>query len=95
MLAKIESICGPLSPELLSSGRHSHHFYTCSRHLYERDAASNAICILQPTRSSISAQLPPGTDPLFIDFLEQLLQPDPAHRLTADQALSHPWLAVD
>ncbi|KAG0334665.1 hypothetical protein BG000_008135 [Podila horticola] len=30
-----------------------------------------------------------------VDFIEDLLQQDPAQRLTVDQALSHPWMALE
>ncbi len=30
-----------------------------------------------------------------VDFLRGLLHPDPAHRLTAEQALQHPFLTSD
>ncbi|KAI8089024.1 kinase-like domain-containing protein [Halteromyces radiatus] len=30
---------------------------------------------------------------LFVDFLKQCLQWDPAHRITPDQALAHPWIS--
>lgn len=91
MLARISSVCGPLSPELLAAGRASHHFYTRSFEIWERDANGN-ICILKPAQSSIASQLPAGTDSAFVDFLDLLLKTDPAQRLTADAALQHPWL---
>lgn len=92
MLARISSICGPLSTELLATGRVSHHFYTRNYELWERDGSGN-ISILKPAPSSVAAQLPEGTEHAFIDFLEQLLKTDPAHRPTAEQALQHPWLS--
>ena len=94
MLAKIESVCGPLSAEFVASGRNSHLYYTRSRQLYERDAGTGTLTVLQPTRSSVAAQLPAaaGADSAFVDFLEQLLQTDPAMRPSAEAALGHPWL---
>lgn len=94
MLARIESVCGPLSPELLAHGRASHHFYTRSQQLYERDAASGGLSVLQPTPTPLSSLLPAWVDAPFVDFLEQLLQTDPAQRPTAEAALAHPWLAA-
>lgn len=32
-------------------------------------------------------------DRLFLDFLRSLLRIDPSRRLSAQQALKHPWLA--
>ena len=31
-------------------------------------------------------------DELFVDFVEQMLNLDPVERLTASEALLHPWL---
>lgn len=94
MLAKIESVCGPLSEDFVAAGRNSHLLYTRSRNIYERDPATGAISVLQPVRSSMAAQLPPAAaaDLAFVDFLEQLLQTDPALRPSAEAALAHPWL---
>lgn len=33
-----------------------------------------------------------GTFALFVDFLQQCLQWDPARRITPDQAFHHPWI---
>lgn len=48
MLARIEAICGPLPADMLAVGHHSHLYYTRSRQLYERDAQSGAVCLLEP-----------------------------------------------
>ena len=93
MLARISSVCGPLPPDLLAAGRASHHFYTRSYDLWERDSSGN-ISILQPAQSSIAAQLPAASDSAFVNFLELLLKTDPAQRPTAENALKHPWLAA-
>jgi serine/threonine protein kinase len=37
----------------------------------------------------------PRLDPLGLHFLRQLLHPDPARRVTAAEALAHPYLAAD
>lgn len=94
MLAKIESVCGPLSDDVVAAGRNSHLLYTRSRQIYERDPGTGALSVLKPVRSRLAAQLPPSaaTDAVFVDFLEQLLQTDPALRPSAEAALAHPWL---
>ena len=40
------------------------------------------------------AQLFPNANPLAIDLLSQLLNFDPAKRITCEQALKHPYLQV-
>jgi serine/threonine protein kinase len=94
MLACIESICQPLSPEFIASGKHAHHFYTRSRRLYERDAVTGAITLLKPCPSSLAQHLGSASTPGCIDFLSMLLQPNPANRPTAAEALEHPWLSA-
>eukprot|EP00887_Chlorella_sp_A99_P006259 scaffold3.g6259.t1 len=41
----------------------------------------------------LASALPPGTDPAALDLLQSLLRYDPAHRLSAAQALAHPYFA--
>ena len=93
MLARIESLCAPLPADLIATGRHAHHYFTRSRRLYERDAATGAIALLAVTPASLAAHLGAGVPPACVDFLEALLQPNPAQRPTAAEALEHPWLA--
>jgi serine/threonine protein kinase len=92
MLARITSICGPISPDLLQKGRAAHFFYTRSGEIWEKDANGQHFTF-KIERSSIAAQVPAGIDPAFVDFLELLLKTDPAQRPTAESALQHPWLS--
>ena len=46
---------------------------------------------LRPKRTTLGARVP-AADPLMLDFLLFLLQPDPGLRPTAGEALQHPWL---
>ena len=92
MLARIEALCGRLPSALLAASSHAHLYYTRSRQLYERDAASGAATLLRPVRSSLAAHLGAAATPGFVVFLEALLQPDPARRPTAEEALRHAWL---
>lgn len=46
------------------------------------------------TKRSLSELFPKTTHPLAIDLLEKMLVFDPAHRITASEALKHPYLAV-
>ncbi|KAM8909409.1 dual specificity tyrosine-phosphorylation-regulated kinase 2 [Spinachia spinachia] len=45
-----------------------------------------------PGSKDWSAALKGADDPLFLDFLKQCLEWDPALRMTPSQALRHPWL---
>ncbi|XP_008313543.1 dual specificity tyrosine-phosphorylation-regulated kinase 2 [Cynoglossus semilaevis] len=45
-----------------------------------------------PGSKDLSAALKGCDDPLFLDFLKQCLEWDPALRMTPSQALRHPWL---
>ena len=38
LLARLEGILGPVPQRLLSQGRYTHRFYTCSGALFERNA---------------------------------------------------------
>jgi serine/threonine protein kinase len=93
MLARIEALCEPLPASLLASGKHAHLFYTRSRQLYERDPTSDAVTLLKPKPASLGAHLGPAASPGCVAFLQTLLQPSPARRPTAAEALEHPWLA--
>jgi serine/threonine protein kinase len=64
----------------------------------ENDAQVVLYDIYRPTRSKLEdwLQLPPAADDAvesqFLDFLRKLLTIDPANRLTAEDALAHPWI---
>jgi hypothetical protein len=49
--------------------------------------------LLEPKRTSVAARVP-LPDRGLVSFIDFLLQPDPARRPTALQALQHPWLQV-
>ena len=89
MLARIESVCGPLPMSMLLQGANTHRFYSRSRQIYER--VDGCVCTLNPKRTSLAALIP-SADPGFIDFLSSLLVPCPSARASAELALQHPWL---
>ena len=64
--------------------------------LYERTSdeeasAEGGFVLLYPKRTSLAKRLHTD-DEKFLDFVSQLLQMDPTHRPTAQEALNHPWL---
>ena len=54
-------------------------------------AASNPAKLKQAVLTT-QPQYPPFLSPLLIDLLQKLLEKDPKKRLTAPQAIYHPWL---
>ena len=49
------------------------------------------INLLVPKKTSLKHRLKTN-DSMFIDFIKCLLQVDPCRRLSAKEALAHPWL---
>ena len=62
--------------------------------LYERSSRSGRVTVLRPKRSSLAARVP-GADAGALSFLERVLSVDPKERPSAEEALRHPWLALD
>ena len=52
---------------------------------------SGEVCDSEESEGATDA-LPMSQDDLFVDFVSQTLQIDPQKRLSAEQALRHPWL---
>ena len=111
LLARCAGVLGPFDPELLRRGKHARDFFTKSGRVYERDEDAGTIRVLRPKRTSLAARLglageggeggdgrsnPAADDGAgFVDFLLALLRPNPSERLTAEEALAHPWLASE
>lgn len=60
--------------------------------LFAIDARGDGV-LAASLRLPLLEQVVQTGDRLFIDFLRGLLRIDPARRLSATQALQHPWLA--
>ena len=99
-----EGIMGPYPPHVLLSGRDSGKYFTMNNIVYERDQDEGFQLIL-PKKTDLRSRLhlPPDSSPklspqermnnnLFLDFVQKLLNLDPTKRLTAVEALRHPWL---
>lgn len=91
LLARINAIVGPFPDDIAQTARYYHRYYTETGELYEKRADGTCVYI-HPKRTHLRHRIHTD-DTLFLDLLEQLLQIDPRKRLTASQALRHPWLA--
>lgn len=57
-------------------------------------SAQKLISSFGPRPAANLARQFPHTDPLAVDLLQRLLRWDPHERISADEALRHPWLAA-
>jgi len=58
---------------------------------YSQREKSGKVQILVPKKSNLKDRLR-TEDIYFLDFVHNLLQIDPYKRLSAEEALQHPWL---
>lgn len=65
---------------------------TKRRHRKKMEKEGAKYNLLIPKKTNLKARLNNVEDPLFVDFLRGLLQIDPEKRLSAKEALNHPWL---
>ncbi|XP_073143613.1 uncharacterized protein [Henckelia pumila] len=91
LLARVIGIIGPIDQELLAKGRDTFKYFTKNHIVYERNQDTNKLEYLIPKKSSLRHRLPMG-DQGFIDFVAHLLETNPKKRLSAMEALKHPWL---
>eukprot|EP00930_Biecheleria_cincta_P044909 TRINITY_DN30941_c0_g1_i1.p1 TRINITY_DN30941_c0_g1~~TRINITY_DN30941_c0_g1_i1.p1 ORF type:complete len:832 (+),score=141.63 TRINITY_DN30941_c0_g1_i1:80-2497(+) len=105
LLARIMGIIGPFPQHMLAAGRFVPQYFTQDGRLYKENELSAPVTapvpqvdpsrrlhLLLPKRSSLRQRMRTD-DEAFLDFLRCLLQVDPAERLTATEALKHPWLS--
>ena len=104
LLPWCKGIMGPYPPHVLLNGRDSGKYFTMNNIVYERDQEEGFQLIL-PKKTDLRSRLhlPPDSSAkvtpqerlnnnLFLDFVQKLLNLDPSKRLTAVEALRHPWL---
>ncbi|RLN63220.1 hypothetical protein BBJ29_005778 [Phytophthora kernoviae] len=90
LLARIMTTIGPIPASLLVA-REELQSQLIDTGLFTVDQAGNGVLAarlhLPPLEEAV-----PTKDLEFLEFLRALLQIDPTHRLSARQALAHPWL---
>lgn len=90
LLARILATIGPIPASLLA-GREILQRHLIDTGLFTVDHSGNGVLAASQHVPSLE-QAVPTKDNEFLDFLRALLQIDPAHRLSAREALTHPWL---
>eukprot|EP00929_Paragymnodinium_shiwhaense_P075445 TRINITY_DN38572_c0_g1_i1.p1 TRINITY_DN38572_c0_g1~~TRINITY_DN38572_c0_g1_i1.p1 ORF type:complete len:850 (-),score=209.84 TRINITY_DN38572_c0_g1_i1:162-2711(-) len=96
LLARIVGILGAFPSHMLDAGRHVPNFFCQDGRLYKELESgtdeARRIQLLLPKRTSLRQRMR-TSDEEFLNFLTQVLQVNPDFRLTAKEALAHPWLA--
>eukprot|EP00927_Polykrikos_kofoidii_P087100 TRINITY_DN9954_c0_g1_i1.p1 TRINITY_DN9954_c0_g1~~TRINITY_DN9954_c0_g1_i1.p1 ORF type:complete len:1193 (-),score=160.03 TRINITY_DN9954_c0_g1_i1:92-3670(-) len=104
LLARICGIVGDFPRHMLATGKLAAKYFTQDGQLFrELDVPTNLTCSQRvgssgrrihtylPKKSSLRQRMR-CTDELFVNFLETVLQIDPAKRPGSAEALRHPWL---
>jgi dual specificity tyrosine-phosphorylation-regulated kinase 2/3/4 len=65
---------------------------TKRRHRKKMEKEGAKYSLLIPKQTTLKARLNNTDDDLFVDFLAGCLEIDPEKRLSATEALAHPWL---
>lgn len=98
LLARVLGIIGEFPYHLMTRGRYVPQYFTQDGQLYQEidgpacPEKGRRLHLLVPKKTSLRQRM--RTDSAdFLDFLQRLLQLDPAKRPTAAEALQHPWLS--
>lgn len=101
MLSRITGILGPFPQNVLQRGKDTGKYFSLSNIVYERDE-EGSFHLIFPKKTDLASRLHLPVDPAaglstdeaqFVDFVRQMLHLDPAQRMSAEQALAHPWLS--
>merc|ERR1711879_79634 len=96
LLARILGIIGEFPYHLMTKGRYVPQYFTQDGQLYQESGGTacpergRRLHLLVPKKTSLRQRM--RTDAEFLDFMSRLLTLDPAERLSASEALQHPWL---
>ena len=90
LLARVVGILGGIEENLLLQGRYSHRFFTKHKILYDRLSDDDrSLVYIFPKKTSLKHRLATD-DTLFVDFVNKLLQVNPAKRFSATEVLPNP-----
>jgi serine/threonine protein kinase len=87
---------GPFPPQVLRLGKDTGKYFTIENMVYERED-DGAFQLILPKKTNLRSRLhvplrSTKTDDLFVDFVNKMLNLDPVERISAVEALQHPWL---
>mmetsp|Transcript_98228 Transcript_98228/g.174018 ORF Transcript_98228/g.174018 Transcript_98228/m.174018 type:complete len:765 (-) Transcript_98228:73-2367(-) len=97
LLARVLGIIGEFPYHLMTRGRYVPQYFTQDGQLYQEidgpacPERGRRLHLLVPKKTSLQQRMRTESGD-FLDFLQRLLQLDPAKRPTAAEALSHPWI---
>lgn len=97
LLARVLGIIGEFPYHLMTKGRYVPQYFTQDGQLYQEidgpacPERGRRLHLLVPKKTSLQQRMRTESGD-FLDFLQGLLQLDPAKRPTAAEALSHPWI---
>jgi len=94
LLASHIALLGHMPERLLADGQLSEYYFQPGKEQTLVGKHDGRICRLRPTQTSLSAlcERHGCTDPQFADFIKMLLVLDPQKRVSAKEALKHPFL---
>ncbi|XP_010264630.1 PREDICTED: serine/threonine-protein kinase ppk15-like isoform X2 [Nelumbo nucifera] len=92
LLARMIEMLGPIDMEMLERGQETHKYFTEEYDLYYINEETNQLEYIIPEQSSLEHHLQ-VSDAGFVEFIRDLLEINPEKRLSAKDALQHPWLS--
>ncbi|KAK2635393.1 hypothetical protein Ddye_030185 [Dipteronia dyeriana] len=92
ILARMVGMVGPIDLEMLVNGEETYKYFTKEYDLYHVNEETNQLEYIIPEESSLEHHLQ-VSDVGFLDFVRNLLEINPQRRLSAREALEHPWLS--